>query len=826
MHKYKVVISIEIHNFQARIGLNTTEFDQGMQRAKDHVRSFGDEFGKAIAEGTAAAETSLSGMGSVFTDAIDFMSRFKDATDKVVLVLKALDTAEKVSKNIKTLTDALSKGVSKGIDFKGGLEGAAASAGKAKTAKGLLTGAQLKLNAAMKANKIGLIVAGIAVLGTAISGIIRWFNRETEAAREVRLENERLIEGVDRLTEAAQRSADSHEQKVMRMENEVNASRNLLERISELNSNEDKTVEQRAKMANYVQILNDSMEGLNLQYDMETGLLNKTVDAIKMQIDAREGQMRAQIAQERQIELLREQMEMERKQAELRERITELYEKGAYTEIRERGLVIASVHEHQSAIDELEEAYNELTDVLYDNAGQSEYWRDVVVRSVMDAESGVKSYADIAEYEMARAAKAAEVMAQAQETALKSLAREYESVRNAARQMFSAMSNETEMTLGEVEGNLRNNIDVTQQWGLDVARLGEAAGEGLYQGFVDYLSELGIDSADKIRMFVNGLDYDPEGVHRIAELFRESGEASIEAIANAFGLDKSVVREAADLAQNTGDTLRRELEEAGFPEMGLMVVRGFSDGIAQNRHFAEAASRQMALDVVRAASEPLEIRSPSRVFRYLAEMSVQGFAGGIGRNAAKAVIAVKNMGKKILNASKEIELPAIIDDIEKKYDNSAAAEMLEEKVSLFNDNFSRIVEIVTSKLDDMSHKSQEIIWRMMSKIDTFLRREGFNTGINFFRALGEGLISEQANLLQQSLFTANLIRAAFDARPASFAGSFVTTAAFSGALQSRSFGAEMQSAPTIKQYFYGVREEKTAYQTQRAAQQALALEGF
>ena len=103
-------------------------------------------------------------------------------------------------------------------------------------------------------------------------------------------------------------------------------------------------------------------------------------------------------------------------------------------------------------------------------------------------------------------------------------------------------------------------------------------------------------------------------------------------------------------------------------------------------------------------------------------------------------------------------------------------------------------------------------------MDAILRTDGRNIGRNFFRALGEGLIDEEAGLISRANSTAAAIRAAFSS--ADSASSFAPSsfASASSMYIPDSVLAPAEPHVIVNQNFYGVREEKTAYQAYRAAQ--------
>jgi len=761
---------MDLFNIYARIGLDSRQFDQGIAQAKSKGRSF-------------------SATMAVVSKDVDksFLSNIESG-------LKMVKTISDIIKAHQTV----GKAVNTAITFFTGLT----TATKAQTA------ATIKLNTAMKANKIGLVIAGLVALTSAIVTFVRWTQRETEEQKALRIERERLIASTDELIGASQRSASAQKERIAAFEIENDVVNELITRFRYLYDADRSSMSVRAEMANVVDLLNASVTGLNLTYDTENDLLSKGYEAILRKVDAQQEQMKLAIAQERQFKLLTEQMQLERERIIIYEELKKAQEafkvasEGHYGTAATMRAVFADYYD---AIEELTCAYNRLDEQLDKNKTEMKYWTGFAV-------SAMKDFANTTEEVMQKVAEAMRNEAIAQ--AMDSLAGKYEAVRNAARQMFSAMSNETEMSLEEVESNLKNNIGVTTRWGEDIATLSKAAGEGLYQGFVDYLESLGIDSADKIRMFVQGLDNDPEGVHRIAELFKKSGEASIQALANAYGLDESVVREAAALADATATTLRQELEAAGFDNMGKKVVTSFANAIDEHNFLAADAVARMMSRAKGAAKKELDARSPSRVFQYFARMTVKGYADEISKKSVDAVKAIKAMMAKVAGATESTKIFTSIED------------ELPQLVTIFDASFLNITQIVVKHQTMMSRKAIDIIQRMMRQMDDFLRLEGFNTGRNFFRALGEGLISEEANLLHKALATAQAIRDSFkddgSANLTSHAEDF-------SCLLPKSFASEYKhdngrGGDTIIQHFHGVTEKATGYAAYRGYQKAsLAL---
>jgi len=679
--------------------------------------------------------------------------------------------------------------------------------------------AQKAQNVAMKANPIGLKIAAVAALTTGIIQLVRWMGRESEETQKLRRQNEALNEALDRRISATERSTDSHNNRVRAIDNDAIAARRLISSITELNDVENQSVYQRAELMLHTSRLVSLMPELNAYIDEETGLLNLSNDALLQRITLIEEEARVAAARERAVTLAREQIELE-------ELLTEALElRGqAHERVYEIGIhaTRAEINEQRylgRVVRDLDETIADLTERQYANARAQERNADIVRDSYIQMIQSSDEYANAVEYNAIATAAALRELTESQSQALNQIISTYESVKTAARQMFRAMSNDTEMSLDEIEANLKNNIDVTEQWGIDIGRLGRMAGEGLYDGFIEYLQSLGINGADKVRMFAQALDDDPDGLKRISDLFEQGGASAMNAIVNAFGHDEYLIRQMRELAQTAGTTLHLELEEAGFYGMGADVVYSFVNAINARQSLAREATAALACQAELGMANQLERVNPLMVFWRYGEDTATSYADGVARNAQKAVMAVQKMAQGAANVADEINIDIPLLSTGDAHDDFDFGSILAEKVNVFRARFAEIVEIVTNKFVEMSQMSNNILRRMTRDIDQLLSREGFNIGRNFFRALGDGMIAEQATLFGLARHTVDTIMRMFSDPSFTFDMPNNPFAQFDlepfSAQASNGIGGN-----AIIQHFHGVKEKETGYQALRAFQKA------
>lgn len=129
------------------------------------------------------------------------------------------------------------------------------------------------------------IAIGLALTGSVV-GLVAWFNRESDAVKKNNAELEKLKETQEALNDTIESSASAYTDTTNAIEGEARASETLLGKLDELRNKESLTAAEKVKMKLYTDQLNDSVEGLNLVLDEETGRLNMSTQAIQKVIDS------------------------------------------------------------------------------------------------------------------------------------------------------------------------------------------------------------------------------------------------------------------------------------------------------------------------------------------------------------------------------------------------------------------------------------------------------------------------------------------------------------------------------------------------------------
>ncbi|MDR3304504.1 MAG: phage tail tape measure protein, partial [Clostridiales Family XIII bacterium] len=161
---------------------------------------------------------------------------------------------------------------------------AAASAASA-AGLGTMSKAVLALNAAIKANPLGLMVG---VLAAATAGIIALSVSMDKAAKDADplwQETQDLAEKAKELTESVKENKGAYDEAAAAAETQAGVASKLKDEIADLSEKENKSAAEKEVLAQKVSALNDLLPGLGLAYDSVTDSLNLTNSEIDKHIE-------------------------------------------------------------------------------------------------------------------------------------------------------------------------------------------------------------------------------------------------------------------------------------------------------------------------------------------------------------------------------------------------------------------------------------------------------------------------------------------------------------------------------------------------------------
>jgi len=491
---------------------------------------------------------------------------------------------------------------------------------------GIVTVAQLLWSKAMN-NMLPIfgLVAVVAGLVAVVGMLIKKHNEESESSKELREETEALTESTNSLTESLQSSAAGFAGNNKSIEYSAKASENLANKVEELSKKENKNAEDKAKLHTYVNMLNDSMGDLGLEYDAENDSLNMSTNLINEKVNAYKEQAKAQAAQERYIELLKEEMEVQ----EQLDNITAQRDKWA-EQLKDVGKETKEYKEGIAALVIQEEELNATKTALGSTIKNVE--NQMIDSAAMQAEAAQKQ-ADEVEAAHVQQMEAAAKMAEQQAAITEEMKKDYETIADAASDMHSKINAEVEVTAEQMLENQRHNMEKTEEWADNIAYLNGKIN-------ADYLAELkkmGPASAAEVAAWAAASE---DELIALNENFAKSAEISGAAFVKTLGEaeipeEVSALMEAAKLACEEG------IEEAHLPKVAERVGGDLAEGIGNSQEVVENAVTDIVNTVNETATELMGSDGSSKVFSECGATIVEELVNGIDENIHTVVEKLK-----------------------------------------------------------------------------------------------------------------------------------------------------------------------------------------
>lgn len=501
---------------------------------------------------------------------------------------------------------------------------------------GIAEAAQWAWNASMTANPIGSVIVLVTALTAVTVGVSKALSKLDTETKKVYDSQEKAVESSKNLVESLDSTEKAYKDNEQDVRATAEANLELADNIAKLSAKENKSAQDKAELKAYVDSLNSSMEGLNLQYDSETDALNMSTDAMMSKVKAYEAQAKAQAAQERYVEVMKEQIKVEEEQAALSEKRNQ-FEK-EWQELNSTGP--KAMGEYQTAIAEMDAQSEKLNNKKKELAASEEYLRGVMTESQAAQTEAVTSgtQAQITSLED---------LSETQQAVVQSMNETWQSYADQATNMFDTLSDESELSVAEMTQNLLENQRVISEWATNIDTL---AKRGIDEGLLEQLRQAGPESAGYVNAMVQASDAE---LQALSDAFANGGETATNALKTVF--DTSTVPESAmNLITKTQETLNEQIAAADFSSIGLDVGQGLADGISSSSDAATTAAGTMATNVNETAANTLGVHSPSTVFMGYGQDLISGLVIGMqgqsGTLNATMTMLMTSAGQAAVNA--------------------------------------------------------------------------------------------------------------------------------------------------------------------------------
>ena len=597
---------------------------------------------KANAEKAGAVSSELSAKAEAMDMAATKASAIADEKALTASMAKATaDSMEAKAAELGTIAETkktLAEEAGNIAEAKGSVLAIAKSA-----ALGVLSGsmkiteaAQMSLNAAMAANPIGTVIMMVTALTAVLIGVSKAISKLDTRTQELQEKQQEAVGSAKELTEELKSSSKAYKDNMSDVEASAKANKKLADDIANLASKEKKSAQDKATLKVYVDSLNASMEGLNLQYDEENEALSMSNDALMSKVKAYEATEQAAAAQERLLEVQKEQAQIELEQQELAEKRNQ-YER-EWQELNDTSP--ASMGRYTKALQEMNEQEDALNSKKEELAQSEETLKNIMVESQAAQSEAVNTGVESQKISM-------EMLNETQQAVVQSMSSTWQSYADQATDMFNTLSDESELSVAKMTENLQENQRIIGEWANNIESLAQ---RGVNEGLLEQLRQAGPESAGYVNAMVQASDTE---LQALSDAFAAGGETATTAFKTAFRMD-DIPQDVMDMVTQTEQSLREQIQAADFNSIGQNVGQGLSSGISESTGQAAEASSTMGESVNTSAANTMGINSPSTVFmgygRNLIDGLIIGIQSSSGRVSAAMSATMSHAGQTAVSA--------------------------------------------------------------------------------------------------------------------------------------------------------------------------------
>lgn len=489
---------------------------------------------------------------------------------------------------------------------------------------------------------LGLTVLALGAAGVAAAKMGIDFFAARKKAKELASELDGLKGDLDSVEKSTQSSAKEFESQAKVIESNTERNKDLAAELQRLSAIEDKSAADKKLMADTVDELNNSVTGLNLSYDEETGLLNATTEEINKRIEASKGMEEVNRLTERQKTLNQEAADIESSLTEVAKERMRLEQEASESGVDGKKKV-------KESLEGLSQKENELQDLLVEN--QSE--RNQLYTEEQEKRRAVAETVSEANSQMITSWN---VLSDAQQAALESMNSMYKKLVEESGNAFKQIEQQEAISLDQMKENLQKNAEAMRTWSTNVAILAKAgvddgiimqleklgpAGALQTQQMVDEmglnlgsLAELGGEhtkslleqmglhmedlpkmSAEQSAWFVENLDLElgklPETAQQHISDLNGTADATMKqamaSMGNIVGEETETVAEKFGLIPEKSEaSLRRGTEGRDFAQWGRQPVEEIGDGMVEATPKVEEAAKEVAQTPERVMGSQLE----------------------------------------------------------------------------------------------------------------------------------------------------------------------------------------------------------------------------
>ncbi|MBO6206854.1 MAG: phage tail tape measure protein [Lachnospiraceae bacterium] len=742
------------------LGISAYEvFDDELKAGVEQATEAVSRLNKSVKEGDLNA--SLNKM----SDALgDFIERGADIAEEILP--KVIDGATWCLENFPTIAATVSGIVTASVAMKTVgpiIQGAQAAWMMYKTAAEGAEISQQALNIAMNANPVGLLVAGVAALTTAVITYSALAGDAVKDTQRLTEEQKKLTDSAEKVSDAVRKSMDARKEDVGTIDLQKKQTAALIEELKRYTNAQSLVVKEQDRAKMIVEELNTLVPDLCLYYNEETHYLSQSTEEIEKNTQALWAQAEAAAYQDHMIEIMKERIEVETEMAKMEDEVTAAKERQTEAQMAYHDALdelnrienTASVEyaDQQMKVLALNEARKEEAELCSDICGpygelenrlaelDSEY--EIIDGRISDTQEVMDEAAAAAEEYSDRTISALGLSEEAYEEL-------FESIRDSVKgqiSVFDEYEKAQEESKDQILKNMQEQIDGMESWADDITELAE---RGIDQGLLQTLAEMGPQGQGYIQaflkmsdeelgkaneLFAKSLSFPDEVTAEILQTYEDVGLQAYQSWLTSFqkaaedadgeleAASKSLADNSVDGAIDELDERQDELDDKGaenfeayysgweraagiaspskmMAEIGGYLVEGLVEGIEDNEHLAEDAAEDAAGNILDKFEDGLD----AGAFYDFGRDAIDGFIEGMEARENAAVKAAREMAESISGAFKnkmQISSPSKVFE----YYGEMTAEGFDEGFKSYLPKIEDTLDSLTPQIDTTSASS-------------------------------------------------------------------------------------------------------------------------
>jgi len=489
------------------------------------------------------------------------------------------------------------------------------------------TAAQWALNAAMEACPVGAMVVAISAIVTGVVALVAVLKKATNSYKTQKEEIDDYIDTKEEERDAVESTIEAREEDLDDIEDTRKANRKLVAQIESLMSVENKDASQKAELAGLVDTLNDSVEGLNLEYDEEEDKLNRTTQGIRNKIDAYALTESAVSAEEGLVEVLKEEASAQDALTETQEKLAQAEQD--YADAYSAGKAYAS---QMQAVQELKAEEEEQKAMIEELGTKEQEYRDIITQANEATAQSTSASTSSQRIDL-------ENLSETQEEVVDHMVGAYETMTNSLSDLTSKIEEDDETTWASIRENQQDTIAKTQEFADLYSQLIQA---GVSESYLEAIGATGPESIPLLQDMLNS------GIDEVLQS-QSDWEDAYDSVAGTFtdslalsDEDKSTIKDYILGESGVYGTMQSALEEADFAELGESMTSGTTEGITESADTVSDAAAETVTDAREAAGEAIGEGSPATSFIELAQSMIDGLVVGLsdGDSVIKAAASI------------------------------------------------------------------------------------------------------------------------------------------------------------------------------------------